>query len=166
VIGFENDTEQTTPLTAIWTKYESDFKSNGKFGWSEQEPAGIFGGMHFDRGSNLSNYKNFLETLAAEDEGVEDGKEEASSAISSTPMIKGPTCGVCGGSDGLDPLLHCAVCDLIVCGPCWCDTVRQLNLPKESAVACCEEHLPRREVVLETQPSQNNAETFAASALF
>jgi hypothetical protein len=75
VIGFENDMEQTTPLTAIWTKYESDFKSNGKFGWTEQEPAGIFGGMHFDRGSNLSNYKNFLETLAAEDEGVEDGKQ-------------------------------------------------------------------------------------------
>ena len=84
--------------------------------------------MHFDRGSNLSNYKNFLETLAAEDEGVEGGMAETSSLIYATPKIKGPTCGSCGGSDGLEPLLKCAVCELIVCGTCWHDIIEAIRL--------------------------------------
>ena len=62
VIGFENDSEQTNTISTVWTKYESDFKSTGKFGWSDQEALGIFGGMHFDTASNLSNYKTFAST--------------------------------------------------------------------------------------------------------
>jgi hypothetical protein len=91
VIGFENDTEQTTPLAAVWNKYESDFKSHGKFGWSEQEPVGVFGGMHLERGSDLSNYKSYLQMIAAEDDENAESAEATPAAITYTQRSKGPS---------------------------------------------------------------------------
>ena len=93
VIGFENDSEQTNTISTVWTKYESDFKSTGKFGWSEQEALGIFGGMHFDGASNLSNYKAFLQSRIAEEDSTHEDQEHAGAAIPSTQRSVGPTCG-------------------------------------------------------------------------
>ena len=165
VVGFENDSEQTSPLVSVWNKYESDFKSNGKFGWAEQEPMGTFGGMHFEKASNLSNYKRFLETLIAEEEGLQEPSEEIPQAIPATQRILGPACGSCSSHENLDPQLNCSTCNMRVCTFCWADIVATFHLQADSPIACCEDHLPGRQVVLETQMTQTSAETFARSAL-
>ena len=140
VIGFENDLEQCKELISIWSKYESDFKEKGVLGWVDQEPVGTFGGMHYDSQSNLTTYKHFLQTRAAEMEAEEGGGGEIGDASSQSSTQKKQMCKCCGCDLAHDYERVCNQCRCPVCPSCWQDHCNNLRLPQGTAVFCEEAH--------------------------